>query len=181
MSILSSFADEIWYKDVLPWTMCCLSSQPSCDLAILYMLVFMVRNATFNNISVISWRSVLLVKETRVFGEYSWPVASHQQTLSLTPKDTQLFSSIFESLLYIKFLQTTDFKSKIQFYMTKTSIMSEASNLLEHIRSFIGYDIHSQSECSVLCHTGILFYICCHGFLYACTNFHYWWSTQVIK
>ena len=27
---------------------------------------FMVLNATFNNISVISWRSVLLVKETRV-------------------------------------------------------------------------------------------------------------------
>ena len=30
---------------------------------------FMVFNATFNNISVISWRSVLLVEETRVSGE----------------------------------------------------------------------------------------------------------------
>ena len=30
----------------------------------------MVLNATFNNISVISWRSVLLVEET---GEYSTP------------------------------------------------------------------------------------------------------------
>jgi hypothetical protein len=30
---------------------------------------FMVFNATFNNISVISWRSVLLVEETRVPGE----------------------------------------------------------------------------------------------------------------
>ena len=29
----------------------------------------MVFNATFNNISVISWRSVLLVEETRVPGE----------------------------------------------------------------------------------------------------------------
>ena len=29
----------------------------------------MVLNATFNNISVISWRSVLLVEETRVFKE----------------------------------------------------------------------------------------------------------------
>ena len=29
----------------------------------------MVFNATFNNISVISWRSVLLVKETRGTGE----------------------------------------------------------------------------------------------------------------
>jgi hypothetical protein len=30
---------------------------------------FMVFNATFNNISAISWRSVLLVEETRVPGE----------------------------------------------------------------------------------------------------------------
>jgi hypothetical protein len=30
---------------------------------------FMVFNATFNNISVISWMSVLLVEETRVTGE----------------------------------------------------------------------------------------------------------------
>ena len=33
----------------------------------------MVFNATFNNISVISWRSVLLVKETRVPGENHRP------------------------------------------------------------------------------------------------------------
>jgi hypothetical protein len=39
----------------------------------------MVFNATFNNISVISWRSVLLVEETR---EKHRPVASHWQTLS---------------------------------------------------------------------------------------------------
>ena len=30
---------------------------------------FMVFNATFNNISVISWRSVLLVEETGIPGE----------------------------------------------------------------------------------------------------------------
>ena len=36
---------------------------------------------TFNNISVISWRSVLLVEETRVPRENHWPVASHWQTL----------------------------------------------------------------------------------------------------
>jgi hypothetical protein len=38
---------------------------------------FMVFNATFNNISVISWRSVLLVKKTGVPGENHRPVASH--------------------------------------------------------------------------------------------------------
>jgi hypothetical protein len=39
-------------------------------------------NATFNNISVISWRSVLLVGETGVPGEIHRPVASIWQTLS---------------------------------------------------------------------------------------------------
>ena len=42
----------------------------------------MVFNATFNNISVISWWSVLLVEETWVPGENHRPVASHWQTLS---------------------------------------------------------------------------------------------------
>jgi hypothetical protein len=38
----------------------------------------MVFNATLNNISVIPWRSVLLVDETRVPGEnYHRPVTSH--------------------------------------------------------------------------------------------------------
>ena len=42
----------------------------------------MVINATFNNISVLSWRSVLLVEETGVPEENHRPVASHWQTLS---------------------------------------------------------------------------------------------------
>jgi len=44
----------------------------------------MVFNATFNNISVISWRSVLLEypKETGVPGENHQHTASHWQTLS---------------------------------------------------------------------------------------------------
>jgi hypothetical protein len=42
---------------------------------------FMAFNATFNNISAISWRSVLLVEEA---GENHRPVASHWQTLSHT-------------------------------------------------------------------------------------------------
>ena len=43
---------------------------------------FMVFNATFNNISVISWRSVLLVEETGIPGENHRPVARNWQTLS---------------------------------------------------------------------------------------------------
>ena len=44
-------------------------------------LRFMVFNATFNNISVISWRSVLMAEETSVPGQNHRPVASHSQTL----------------------------------------------------------------------------------------------------
>jgi hypothetical protein len=42
-----------------------------------YRVWFMVFNATFNNISVISWQSVLLVEETGVPGENHQPVAGH--------------------------------------------------------------------------------------------------------
>jgi hypothetical protein len=40
---------------------------------------FLVFNATFNNISVISWRSFLLAEETREPGENPRPVACHWQ------------------------------------------------------------------------------------------------------
>jgi lysylphosphatidylglycerol synthetase-like protein (DUF2156 family) len=42
----------------------------------------MVFNATFNNISAISWWSVLLVEETGIPEENHRPVASYRQTLS---------------------------------------------------------------------------------------------------
>jgi len=53
----------------------------------------MVFNATFDNISVISWQSVLLVEKTGVPGENHRPIASHWQTLyiyvvSSTPRLT---------------------------------------------------------------------------------------------
>jgi hypothetical protein len=43
---------------------------------------FMVLNATFNTISVISGRSVSLVEENGVPREYHRPITSHWQTLS---------------------------------------------------------------------------------------------------
>ena len=49
---------------------------------ILGLVWFMVFNATFNNISVILWLSVLLVEDTGVPGENHRHVASHCQTLS---------------------------------------------------------------------------------------------------
>jgi hypothetical protein len=47
-----------------------------------YLVWFMVYNATFNNISVILWWSVLKVEETVVPGENHRPITSHWQTLS---------------------------------------------------------------------------------------------------
>ena len=43
---------------------------------------FMVFNDTFNNISAISWQSVLLVKKTGIPDENHWPVACYWPTLS---------------------------------------------------------------------------------------------------
>ena len=51
-------------------------------LEIYLRVMTMVFNVTFNNISAISWQSVLLVKETVVTGENHRPAASNLQTLS---------------------------------------------------------------------------------------------------
>ena len=64
----------------------------------------MVFNATFNNMTVISWLSILLVEETGVAGENHRPVASNWQTLlhnvvSSTPRNERANCKI--QLLYI--------------------------------------------------------------------------------
>ena len=51
----------------------------ACQIYIWGNMVFI---AIFNNISAISWRSALLVKETGVSGENHRPAVSHWQTLS---------------------------------------------------------------------------------------------------
>ena len=66
-----------WKK--IPWKIDCNVDKMKVWLHYGFGLVF---NATFDNISVMSWWSVLLVKETRGHGENHQPVASHCQTLS---------------------------------------------------------------------------------------------------
>jgi hypothetical protein len=57
--------------------------QKQVHMTIIGILVrVMVFNATLNNISAISWRSVLFVEETEVLGENHRTVTSHWQTLS---------------------------------------------------------------------------------------------------
>ena len=50
---------------------------PTCNEDYIYRFRFMVFNDTFNNISVISWRSVLLMEEIGEPGENHRPDASH--------------------------------------------------------------------------------------------------------
>ena len=59
--------------------LCNYSANWNKTLQVVWLMVF---GATFNNISVISWWSVLLVEETGVPGENHRPVAIHCQTWS---------------------------------------------------------------------------------------------------
>jgi hypothetical protein len=60
------------------------------------MVKVMMLNTTFNNISVISWRSVLLMEETGVPGENYLHVASPWQTLSHNVLSSTLTGAGFE-------------------------------------------------------------------------------------
>jgi hypothetical protein len=53
----------------------------------------MVFNVTFNNISVVSWRPVLLVEETGVPGENQW---KNKNSLSLEPPKWTLFETQYD-------------------------------------------------------------------------------------
>jgi hypothetical protein len=70
------------YKQVLTNRFIFLNGQPGNKWNCKFDNRVMVFKATFNNISVISWQSVLLVEETGVPGENHRPVESHWQTLS---------------------------------------------------------------------------------------------------
>ena len=54
-----------------------LATNDHYDFYILWTIEIMVFNATFNNISVVSWQSVLLLEKTGVTRENHRPVASH--------------------------------------------------------------------------------------------------------
>ena len=84
-------------------------------------LVYMVFNATFNNISVISWWSVLLLEETGVSGEHHRPVASLWKTLSQNVVHLAITRFEVTTLVVICTDYTGSFKSN---YYTITNPMS---------------------------------------------------------
>ena len=70
----------------------------------------MVLNATFNNVSDISWPSVLFVEETGVPGENHQPTASHWQSLLQNVShlffliSVSIYTILFYSIICIYFL-----------------------------------------------------------------------------
>ena len=75
--------DSVIYNSIfIPGSQEIISTIPSNSAMVSRNMIrgrVMVFNSTFNNISVISWQSVLLVEETGVPGENHRPVASHRQ------------------------------------------------------------------------------------------------------
>ena len=91
-----------------------------------------VFDATFNNSSAISWRSVLLVKET---GENHRPVASHWQTLShndvsSTPRHEREFEL---STLVVIHTDCTG-SSKSNYHTITTTTAPEVNRPFAHFR-----------------------------------------------
>jgi hypothetical protein len=114
----------------------------------------MVLNAPFNNISVILWRSVLLVEETGVLGENHRPVATNWQTLSHKVVSPELDSSIGSCKSNYHAITTT----KSPLYNGINSI----SHTLTSINTYISPDatvmglFNCISQCSVS--TGLSFF-----------------------
>jgi hypothetical protein len=95
---------------------------------------FVVFNVTFNNISVISWRSVWLMEETGVLGENHWPVASHWQTLSHSiVSSTPRHERVFE--LTILVVIGTDCTGSCKFNYHTITTMTAPENYLFMISS----------------------------------------------
>jgi hypothetical protein len=120
---MSSVTTLCFYKDFKgkkgpswPWSWFTNSYQ---SVPITWLVGFMMFNTTFNNISIISWRSVLLVEKTGESGENHWPVTSHWQTLS-------------HNVVHLALIETRDRAVKqFEFNWGEKNIPSTAKSLLD--------------------------------------------------
>ena len=97
---------------------------------------FMVFNATFNNISVISWRSALFVEETGAQAQSHQPVASHWQTLShnvVSSTPHQEWGSNSKALVVIGTDYTGSCKSNYHTIATMTTWTTIRVTILGHL------------------------------------------------
>ena len=96
----------------------------------------MVFNATFNNISVISWCSVLFVEETGVSGENHRSAAGHWQTFS---------HNVESSTLRLCGIQTLNVSYNFNYHTITTT--TAPYKLLEYILIFV---VLLNIECNLL-------------------------------
>ena len=97
---------------------------------------FMVLNATFNNISVISWWSLLLVEGTGVPGENHWPATTHWQTLYLS-KYNHYSNSLYQfDILLIYFSTIYCFSLSNRKKNNEKEMLAINKNEVSHIRHF---------------------------------------------
>jgi len=97
-----------------------------------------VLNATFNNNSVISWRSVLLVEETGVPGENHRPAVSQRQTLSHKVASSAPRLSLIRS--HNTLLMTTHIKT----YTETTGLKSKNGDYCNVFFSFLSVCFFAQ-------------------------------------
>jgi hypothetical protein len=90
----------------------------------------MVSNVTFNNISVILWRSVLLVEETEGPGESHRPAGSHWQILSHNVVHIALSGSRTHNITNIAHA-TTEMKIFIFVLILSISLISMTCDRIE--------------------------------------------------
>ena len=90
-AVLTHILDNV--KVSLNYTQTCERNKFINDFLIVGLVWFMVFNVTFNNIPVISWRSVLLVEETGVPGENHQPIWN--KILNII-----LYRSMFEQFMH---------------------------------------------------------------------------------
>ena len=107
-------------------------------IKIIGLVCFMVFNTTFNNISVILWRSVLLVEETGVLGENHRPVVSHWQTLS---------HNIVSSTPCYE--QDSDSLTKVQYTFILSTDQMESTSMPSY-----NWNLHSKIISSTYSYTG---------------------------
>ena len=124
----------------------------SLHLKLFGLVWFMVFNAAFNNISIISWRSVLLVEETGVLGENHQPVVSHWQTLS------HVVSSTFFNCKSVQFLGENSFQDVSKQYILKKSLKNK----------YCYYNYYLSILCSLINCPVLKFYVIDKGGLDCC-------------